>query len=51
MAPICALVGPVLITGFEQPLQIDDFITLYMLATLCTTVLLVYPLLTASTVY
>ena len=31
LAPISTLVRPVLVTGFEQPLQINDFITLYML--------------------
>jgi len=31
LAPISTLVQPVLVTGFKQPLQINDFITLYML--------------------
>jgi len=31
LAPISTLVRPVLIKGFEQSLQINDFITLYML--------------------
>jgi len=31
LAPISTLVWPVLVTGFERPLQINDFITLYML--------------------
>jgi len=31
LTPISTLVRPVLVTGFKQPLQINDFITLYML--------------------
>ena len=45
LTPIYTLVRPELITGFQQPLQINDFGH----ATLYTTIFLVYPLLTTST--
>jgi len=49
LAPISTLVRPALVTGFKQPLQINDFITLDF--TVYTTALLVYPFLTTSTLY